>query len=114
MNTSNAVKATRCGGFQGDIGLRRIEALPAGVEPVINEKRLTIAYGEATGHEHKFVDQGVNIFFAKENNKLFVILTQPSALYHDEHSPVMFDTGTYEVLQQEEYTYEGEFRKVVD
>lgn len=38
---------------QGDVLLRRVEALPANVRPKqSDEERIVLAYGEVTGHAH--------------------------------------------------------------
>lgn len=110
------VNATANGAFQGDVGLRRVDALPEGAELTTKNDRLVLAYGEVTGHKHQFNDQAVQVFAAKVGNeiKMFVHLPAPAALYHEEHSPIAFQEGTYEVINQEEYTYEGEFRRVAD
>jgi hypothetical protein len=86
----------------GDVLLAKVEALPAGAKP---HAGATLAYGEVTGHSHRFADpESVELFMGLEG-LLFVRVIGPSAtLIHEEHQPITIPQGVYRVWQQREYS----------
>ncbi|HSH01510.1 MAG TPA: hypothetical protein VLL52_03255 [Anaerolineae bacterium] len=85
-----------------------------------------VGYGEVTGHHHVIekaqwlVDacHDINSLhrFALDGtspNDVFVQVTDPTQIVHDEHYPLAIPPGTYQVVRQREYTPRG-VRRVRD
>lgn len=102
---------------QGDVLLRRIKVLPAGLSPAPAENgRLVLAHGEATGHHHSFALSERVALFREDGSGggLFLTITgAPAALEHQEHTALVLDPGHYQVVRQREYSPE-EIRRVAD
>lgn len=113
---------------QGDALAFRIEKLPENLKVV---KGATIAFGEATGHNHTFYDDETCVaekfdhrtdkgsknvsLFESENRELFANIIAPVFLKHQEHKPIKFDPGVYKIGIVREYDHvEKLTRKVVD
>jgi len=109
---------------QGDVLLTRVKALPAKVKKI---KDKTLAYGEVTGHSHRFVDDSkINRYEA--NSRIYLEVLQPVQLTHEEHNKwlqyqdgqyIPHDgiilPGIYEQTQERTYDYiDEEMKKVVD
>ncbi len=103
---------------QGDIYIRRINALPANAVPVPTEKgRLIVTHSE-TGHHHVMAREHVTMRRLPDSiMDCFLVVDEPTALEHlrphDTHEPIMFDKGVYHVRRQREYVPEG-WRRVED
>jgi hypothetical protein len=78
---------------------------------VENKERVVLAYGEVTGHCHQFTTKEAKEFSA--DNRRFIKLEQDAKLRHEEHSTITFPKGSYEIIQQVQYTPE-EIKAVVD
>lgn len=95
----------------GDIRLSRIKALPKDVNKL---KHKTLAYGEVTGHSHRFADDRF-IDRYSDGERTFLKVTRPSTLIHEEHGPQVILPGLYEQIQEREHDYiEESARAVVD
>lgn len=103
---------------QGDIYIRKIDNLPAGVLPIPTENgRVVVAHSE-TGHHHvmlaertkayRLPDSIMDIFLAVEGGDTLEHLRP-----HDTHEAIAFGPGIYHVRRQREYVPEG-FRRVED
>lgn len=113
--------------FQGDIALLKVKELPEGSEKVTQplnsaereaygyhkDKGLVLAQGESRNHFHAFRDTEQAEMYANDN-RLFIVLKSPQALVHEEHDPIKFNEGIYELIFQHEYTFEDEYRRVAD
>ncbi len=103
---------------QGDIYIRKIEALPAGTEAIKPEKgRLIVTHSE-TGHHHVMAADTVTMHRLPDSiMDCFLVVKEPAVLEHlrphDTHEPIKFEKGTYHVRRQREYTPEG-WRRVED
>lgn len=103
---------------QGDILIRRIDKLPAGVVPMDPVNGRVVVAHSKTGHDHvmlaertkayKLPDSIMDIFLAVENGDVLEHLRP-----HDTHEPIGFGPGLYHVRRQREYTPEG-LRRVED
>ncbi len=109
---------------QGEVNIRRIDALPEGLTPVGPEKGLLIVGHSESGHHHGFragagvavmertadVPQGMKILYA--------ILENPTAMIQDAaspHEPMMLDAGVYEIRIAREYDpFAEQARQVAD
>lgn len=104
---------------QGDIALRRISALPAGLNPISAENGKHILAHSKTGHHHTVLERpGVQHFSAMDEFRSYLVVEgDPVDLVHerpfDTHETLRIDPGIYEVRRQREYTPEG-FRRAAD
>lgn len=108
---------------QGDLLLIRIDDLPADLFAREREGGAhVLAHGEATGHRHAIYDDGAQMFAPapsadpverREGNVLYLRITRPVALRHEEHAPINLAPGNYVVRRQREYSPE-EIRTVAD
>ena len=94
---------------QGDVMLVKIDKLPNNV----TEKDKTIAYGEVTGHSHRFENEAVTVFKDAKDVQ-YVDVQQESTLIHEEHAHAQVPKGIYEVRIQREVDLLGEVRQVAD
>lgn len=94
----------------GDQLLKLVSKIPKDAKPI---KTDILAYGEATGHHHKFRGGQVQILETPEQR--FVKVEQETVLEHQEHRPLPIPKGIYEVVQEREYNPLNEqIRRVVD
>jgi hypothetical protein len=78
--------------------------------------RHVLAEGEATGHHHTIqATPDTRLVTAGEANELrmWLSLTAPAELTHQEHATIVIPPGDYEVIRQQEYVPEG-LRQVAD
>lgn len=108
---------------QGDLFIRRIDALPTDAEltevPADANGQHIVAHSE-TGHNHFFEAEGVHFFTAKDPMVCYLSIDENHAgavLQHarpfDTHESIVFGGGFYELRRQREYTPEG-WRRVED
>lgn len=110
--------------FQGDVMIRRIETLPAGLQKVEPEGgRLIITHSE-TGHHHviEIDDRPTPVEMYRLPDEIYeAFLVVPGAkavvLEHhrsfDTHEPLSLPPGNYYIRRQREYTPDG-YRRAVD
>ncbi len=107
---------------QGDVFIRRIDALPGGLEAVPRDNgRVVLAYGEVTGHAHAIAEPTAELFVAPERSKedellnvRFLRIMRTSTLAHEEHAAIVLPPGLYEVRQQRQWTDAEEPLRVAD
>lgn len=102
---------------QGDILVEKVSVDISSMKEVERDAgRVVLAYGEATGHAHAFKDDHVKMFSANDNSgrRFIVISKNPAILYHEEHAPLTFDPGIYEVIRQREWSDDNEPIQVAD
>ena len=103
---------------QGDVLIRRVDALPAHCLKVEStEPELIITHSE-TGHHHVMDAKKVDIYCDAANPLLaWIKVNRPTSLLHkrsfDTHEPIKFEKGVYEIRRQREYVAQG-FRKAQD
>lgn len=104
---------------QGDMILRRIDALPDDAKPAAAVGgKFVLAHSE-TGHNHVVMERpGVRFFSAMDEFRSYLEVTgDPVELQHersfDTHESVKIEPGIYEVRRQREHTPEG-FRRAAD
>jgi hypothetical protein len=99
---------------QGDVKIDRIERLPEGAE---RRERMgtaaVLAHGELTGHRHCLKEEHVELY-AKDDRLYMVIRGKPATLCHEEHDPITFAPGIYEVRRQREWSDKGEPVRICD
>jgi len=83
----------------GDVLLKQIKVLPE------NKKELkdkTLAYGEVTGHSHRFEDPAQIKRYAVDG-KTYLEVLNTGTLIHEEHKPLIIEKGIYEQIAEREY-----------
>jgi hypothetical protein len=103
--------------FQGDVCIRRIDALPAGLVPAQAEKGAFIAHSE-TGHHHVVKERGAQLLIDQTNAFIaYLDVAEPTTLEHlrsfDTHEPYHLPPGKYEIRRQREFVPEG-WRRAAD
>ena len=91
---------------QGDVLVVPVEGIPKGVEPVpLNQGRIVLAHGEATGHAHAIRDDRATLFRDPHLAEVFLQVSggAPVALEHEEHAAIALPPGIYRVVRQREY-----------
>lgn len=83
---------------QGDLLFKQVSDQPKQVE----SKRLTIAEGEQTGHNHVLVAETDSVILG--DRTLFTVKGK-AKLVHPEHDTIEFDSGTYVVINEREWNY---------
>lgn len=103
---------------QGDIYIRRIEALPDNAVEVKTEQKYFILSSSETGHPHVMEKEKVKMYSLPDSiMDCLLIVNDPVALEHlrehDRHESILFEPGIYHVRRQREYTPQG-YRRVED
>lgn len=93
---------------QGDILFKKTTETPKNVEV----RRLVIAEGEQTGHNHVLVAEvGSTIL----GDKTLFSISGKAKLTHQEHDTIEFGTDTYMVINEREWDYVAkQAEKVID
>lgn len=94
---------------QGDVLLKKIDVLPDNLKP----KDKILAYGEVTGHNHKFTSEQV-LVFEDVKHQQFVDVKEEAILEHEEHKHITIPKGLYEVVIQREFDIFQGVRQVLD
>ena len=105
---------------QGDMILRRIDAIPANAVPARAESGAFVLAHSETGHNHVVMERpGVTLLNdpADQFRAYLNVEGEPVELQHlrsyDTHESLLIPPGSYEVRRQREYTPEG-FRRAQD
>lgn len=108
---------------QGDLFLRRIEALPDGIMPMNAEAGAFIVAHSETGHHHVIAARpNVQVFTTGDPLVSYLQVIEATdametVLEHlrsfDTHESIAIPPGNYELRRQREYTPEG-WRRVED
>lgn len=102
---------------QGDVYVKKAK-LPENIVPIEPENGKTIlALGEATGHHHRFETDNVKMFSANDNGaqrRFIVVSEKPATLFHEEHAPIFFAPGIYEIFIARQWSDDEEPIAVID
>ena len=106
---------------QGELTIRRIESIPAGVacSPLAVENGKFIVGHSETGHHHVIDARGADVMVLDrppEGMKvLYAILEKPTSLdhlrEHDTHESIMLEPGTYEIRVAREFDHYAELAR---
>ena len=91
---------------QGDVLIRRSRksmSSEANEIPRDEQNRVVLAHGEVTGHAHAIHNEGV-IAFMMGDVRYIEVPKLGAEVVHEEHDTIELDQGTYEVVQQREWT----------
>lgn len=98
----------------GDVGI--VPVTPPSRSGRVRLNHLTLADGELTGHSHRVValDGGpAEAELYEHGDQLYLRVRKRSALIHQEHARIELPAGTFRIIQQREWSPEGE-RRVLD
>jgi hypothetical protein len=90
---------------QGDVLLIKVRSAAAlkSAKPVRPENgRLILARGELSGHAHIVGASRAELFEERQGN-LYLRVTRPARLEHEEHTAIALAPGLYAVVRQREY-----------
>jgi hypothetical protein len=97
---------------QGDVLLHPIDSIPEDAILVRGEKVIVLAEGEATGHAHT-IRASRKVKAMRKDAELYLEVSEPVTLEHQEHAAIEIQPGTYHVRRQLEFWYD-EVRPVID
>ncbi len=98
---------------QGDVLLVQVQSVPEQAELTETGDKITLAYGEATGHHHRIDEAPGKAKLWSAEAERFLQVMETVGLRHEEHSTVTLPPGIYRVAIQREYT-PAELRRVTD
>ena len=104
--------------FQGDLMIRRVDAVPAGLEPSAPaEGRHVLAHSE-TGHHHVVDSRAAELLIDRTNAFIaYLRVLEPCEVEHlrahDTHEALALAPGLYELRRQREHAPEG-WRRAAD
>lgn len=104
--TPNAKKHAQ----QGDVILRRLDAMPEGQPSSVARKRLVLAHGES-GHSHVIEDDEAELIQIGE--RMLLKLTRSTTVTHEEHKPITLAPGVWEVGRVQEFDYFAQMQRQV-
>jgi hypothetical protein len=107
---------------QGDVLLIPVKSIPSSVNKMDKKgkKRIELAYGEVTGHAHALYEPEVVEAYGHPENgpeelPSFISVKERTELRHEEHSAILLEPGSYEVIIQNEWdSVLNAARKVAD
>jgi hypothetical protein len=89
---------------QGDVLLIPVDRIPDDGFVVELGSRIVLAEGEATGHAHAVLGDGVELVETDDETRYVeVVGPTPAKLVHEEHATISLKPGAYEVRRQREY-----------
>lgn len=94
---------------QGDLTIMSVDSLP---ELLKVKKTKTLAYGEFTGHSHRFDDQS-SVVVLENDTDMYIEVKDTSTLVHEEHGPHTLTKGFYKVLRKTEYDPFSKMKRIV-
>jgi len=101
---------------QGDVLIREVREIPTGTTDITPTDRIVLAHGELTGHAHAIAPgQARELSLASPGATVrrFLAVVSAATVRHEEHAPIPLPAGSYEIVQQREYSPE-EIRNVAD
>lgn len=96
---------------QGDVLIIRKDSVPS-LAPKNIEGPVILAYGEVTGHTHRFENRRA-VDMIEDGMRRFLAVHEAADLTHEEHATITVPPGNYEVIIQSEYSPQG-LRNVAD
>ena len=104
--------------FQGDLCIRRISSIPAGLTQAKPEAGAFILAHSETGHHHVVLERRAQLLIDQTNQFIaYLAVSEETELTHlrsfDTQEPYLLPPGNYEVRRQREHTPEG-WRRAAD
>lgn len=98
---------------QGDVLIERLDTINTTQLMPLEDGRVILAHGEATGHAHAITTPDVHQYAIGAGVTHLEVKAAVAMLQHEEHGTIEIPTGKYRVTRQREYTPE-ETRNVAD
>lgn len=102
----------------GDLTVRQIEQLPAGVAPTTHHGAVILAYGERTGHAHELTSEAPIEYVRLDDMRAYAVLSAAGLLVHTpngaDHGTRVLPPGAYEIATERSYDPTMYARRVVD
>lgn len=98
----------------GDVVIKEVEKLP---KELIRKSDNIVAYGEATGHNHKLaeLELGTLEVYQAKDGKIYFNATQPVTISHEEHKTITIEPGSFEIeIERERDPFLEEIKQVID
>lgn len=95
---------------QGDVILRKLEALPDGEQKVAATKRCVLAHGES-GHSHVVEDENAELIQIGE--RMLLRIPNQVEVVHEEHKAHTLSPGIWEIGRVQEYDYWSQMARPV-
>ena len=109
MKNLKAVKRTA---QQGDVLMRKLNAMPSGDQKLIARTRLVLAHGES-GHSHVIEDDNAELIQIGE--RILLKLSKQATVKHEEHKPITLSRGIWEIGRVREFDWFAQMeRQVID
>mgnify|MGYP001567159245 CR=1 FL=1 len=89
---------------QGDVLMRQVNGIPENATR--KEGRAILAFGEATGHCHEALGDGVEMY--EKDGVLYLTAPHGATVTHQEHHTQTLDPGTYQIGIVKEYDHFAE------
>lgn len=106
------MKTAKQAAQQGDVILRKLDAMPDGNPNSVTRRRLVLAHGES-GHSHVIEDDEAELIQIGE--RLLLKLPKEATVTHEEHNPIRLSPGIWEVGRVKEYDWFQQMeRRVID
>ena len=104
---------------QGEITIRRVEAVPVGCTPMKAEGGKFVIGHSETGHHHVIAARGADVSVLDRPPEgmrvLYAILKDPTSLDHlrdhDTHAPIQLEPGAYEFRIAREFDHYAELAR---
>jgi hypothetical protein len=93
---------------QGDVLLKSVDQVPSGATP---ELEAVLAEGEATGHRHKALGEGVLVLNLRDAR--FLSAPTGAEVVHPEHRTIKIPPGDYQIDRVREYDHFREEKRPV-
>lgn len=114
---------------QGDVLIVPVKSIPNELRSEVRGK-VILAYGEVTGHHHRFENGNVTAFFKEGDDNVMAggtalrgtrtdvefirVGTGGAPLVHEEHDAISVPEGDYKIVRQREFDVMEGVRRVAD
>ena len=97
---------------QGDVIMRKLDAMPQGEQKSVSKLRCVLAHGES-GHSHVIEDDEAEL--VQIGDRLLLQLNRDATVTHEEHKPITLEPGIWEIGRVKEFDYFAMMeRQVID
>lgn len=96
---------------QGDVVLRRLDAMPEGEAKTVSRNRCVLAEGESTGHAHVVEESDAELI--QIGDRMLLRLAKAATVVHEEHKPIVLGPGIWEVGRVQEFDYFTQMARTV-
>jgi len=94
-------------GQHGDVIFKQASVAPESATKAKRQRRgIVVALGEVTGHAHVIPTKGVDML--ELDGRRWVVAPVEWTVVHEEHKTLTFPPGTYEIIQEREWSDEDE------